>query len=517
MSDKFMTALKETSDEINNIAYSENGAQMLRTTGSALLDLNFSVPELRNDAVSHKTACDLLQKFALAWKENERLALKWLFYARDIRGGLGERAIFRAILNYLACMETDIMRPLIKYIPDYGRWDDVFCLMNTPLEKEVLALIREQLVSDIRSNEAGAPVSLLAKWLPSNNTSSKTSRRLANKIMRFLAIGPKTYRTRLSELRKALNVTEVKMSANEWDTIDYPSVPSRANLLYRKAFEKHDIERYRDHLLAVLNGKANMNSGDLYPHEIIAQSGILHGNLRALMVLESDYPDLEAMWQSLPNVVNPKSRTIVVLDTSGSMYQAINSKTPNTYIADVACGLAIYFSGLLNNCFKDQVITFSEKPRLLDLSGCEKLTEKLGCILRANEVANTNIEAVFDLILQTAIENHVSQEELPTNVLIISDMEFDACISDKNNLNLFDTIYQRYEAVGYHVPRLCFWNVGSRTGAIPVKENELGCVLMSGYSIHLVDLVMGGKLDPYEALVDVLESNRYKAIDIPVK
>lgn len=526
--DKFMEGLQKTSDEINgdsNVRLSENGAVMLGTTGSALLDLNFSVPSLRADIASHDPSCEIIHKFGLAWVEDRRLALKWAFYLRDCRFGLGERELFRQLLKSEAIWHTDIIRPLIPNIPVYGRWDDVLTLMGTPLEKDTLRLIGTQLSRDLNAVHLKRNISLLAKWLPSNNTSSKSSRVLANKIARYLKLSPKAYRTILSTLRKQLDVTEVKMSAGKWEELDYSAIPSRANLLYRNAFLLHDRERYQEHITGVLEGKANMNSGVLFPHDIIAQmnnadsSSACYRDLPRPQVNDS----LEAMWKSLPNMMNPNSRTLVIADTSRSMYQPISAKSGRVMIIDVAIAMALYVSEHLEGYFKDKIVTFSKLPGLLDLSAISTTAEKLWQVMNSCEAVNTNVEAVFEMVLKTAIDNRLRQEELPENILIISDMEFDHCVQIGDNIcpsisqykQQFEIFTKKFEEHGYKLPRLCFWNVGSRSGAIPMSRNELGCVLISGFSVHLTDMVMSGKLDPYEALVDVLESGRYKAIDIP--
>ena len=235
---------------------------------------------------------------------------------------------------------------------------------------------------------------------------------------------------------------------------------------------------------------------------------------------------LEALWKSLPDTVNGCGNTIVVADGSGSMTTSVSGKVS---ALDVANALAIYFAERSSGQFKDKYITFSERPQLVDLSRGKSLRDKIKIALSHDEVANTNIEAVFDLILDTAIENHMSQDDIPQNILIISDMEFDGCAVSNSycrgyrranrgvDSRLFQIISQRYEDAGYKLPRLVFWNVNSRTGAIPVIENDLGVALVSGFSTNIVKMVMSGQTDPYECLLETLNTERYAPIEEALK
>ena len=315
----------------------------------------------------------------------------------------------------------------------------------------------------------------------------------------------------LSEMRKYIDVVERKMSAKQWDEINYETVPSRANLIYNNAFLRNDEERRREYLSKLEKGEARINSSVLFPHDIVHKYENLDGWDNKVNPYDAA---LEGMWKALPNTVNECDNTIVVADGSGSMECRVDPNSSVTAL-DVANALAIYFAERASGEFKDKYITFSSRPQLVDLSNARSLHNKINIALRHNECANTNIEATFDLILQTAINNHMSQEDMPKNVLIISDMEFDSAVDymHKPNKTLFQTIANKYATHGYKLPRLIFWNVNSRTGTIPVKENELGVALVSGFSVNVVNMVMSNKLDPYECLLDVLNSERY----LPIK
>lgn len=513
---------KEISKSDDNLSITENGARGYRSTGRALLDLNFSVPNLRNALESR-----IFEKFKAAFDEDADLALKWLFYVRDVREGIGERSLFRSIITNIAKTNPLEICHLIKYIPFYGRWDDLLCLLGIPNVNEIaLNIIEKQYISDLDSlyNDEYNNISLLGKWMPSINTSSRRTRDYAKIIIKHLGISEKDYRKSLSLLRDAINVVEKKMSANEWDKINYSAVPSRANMIYSNAFLKHDMERRSKYIDDVLSGKEKINSGTLYPYEIVARLSTMMTN-RLLLI--GKYPldevkSLMAMWNNLPNLVDPDQKTIVVSDSSGSMY---NSYYPSEVRPiDVAVSFAIYFAERLSGEFHNKFISFGEDPKIIDLSGCNDLTKKISHVMEYDSIENTDIEKVFNLILDTIVNNKMKQEDIPNNVLIISDMEFDNYrnyyLNKGNTMNksLFDNIKDDFEKAGYKIPRLIFWNVGSRTNTIPIIENDMGIALVSGFSVNAANMIMSSKLDPYECLVEELSVERYdKIVSIKTK
>lgn len=509
----FTTAMTNTLNENYNVSVTENGATGYRTTGKALLDLNFSVASLRS-----ASEAEITSKFVKAFFEDKMAAMKWLFFARDVRGGLGERRLFRVIMKYLADNLPEYARRAIWFVAEYGRYDDLLCLLDTELDIYALENIYSQLRRDLISYKEGKPISLLAKWLPSPCASSYNSRRYAKIICNRLNFTQKYYRQTLSKLRGYLDVVEKKMSAKQWGEIKYEAVPSRANLIYNKAFLRNDEERRRAFLESLVKGETKINAGTLFPHEIVHK----YGNSGYRNTSKYD-ETLEALWKALPNTVNGCGNTIVVADGSGSMMSRVDPHGDTTAL-DVANALAIYFAEHSSGQFKDKYITFSNHPQLVDFSKAKNLREKLLIAKQHNEMANTNVEAVFNLILTTAINNRMRQEDMPQNILIISDMEFDSCATccgsqsdywnrKRPDSRLFNVIRQKYEAAGYKLPRLVFWNVNSRTGTIPVKENDLGVALVSGFSQNVASMVMSGKLDPYECLMETLNSERYQPIE----
>ena len=503
----FMNAIKNELD--NETKLTENGAVGYRTTGKKLLDLNFSVASLRG--ASEQTIID---KFMDAYWEDPVVAIKWLFYTRDCREGLGERRLFRIVLKHLAQEKPEVIKAVFSFTPIYGRYDDIWCLLDTDLKKDVISAAKKQLNEDALNMINGKSISLLGKWLPSENASSKETKRYATIIRKGLDMTSRNYRKMLSDLRKHIQVVECKMSAKQWNEIDYEAVPSRANLIYNNAFLRNDEERRRAYLSALEKGTAKINAGTLFPHDIVHK--YMSGGYWS-QSLKSYDAALEGMWKELPDTVKGNGNTLVVADGSGSMMCNVGGNTSVTAL-DVANALAIYFAERASGEFKNKYITFSNRPQLVDFSNVKTLRDKISIALRHNEVADTNIEATFDLILQTAVNNHMAQEDMPKNVLIISDMEFNSatgwnCPSE----TLFAAIDKKYAAHGYKLPRLVFWNVNSRTGTIPVKENDLGVALVSGFSVSIVNMVMSNKIDPYECLLDALNVERYQVIENAIK
>lgn len=504
MSIDFLSQLENTLvNSSANVSITENGAVGYKTTGRKLLDLNFAVSSLRN-----KSEAEIQNMFESALAQDVDTAIVWLFFARDIRGGLGERRTFRVCMNLLAREFPQKLRKVLPLVAEYGRWDDLFCLMGTKVQNDVVALIDAQLKADIAGMGKNESISLLAKWLPSVNASSKETRRMGLLIASKLNLNARTYQRLLSKMRKYLEVVEQKMSAGEWGEINYEHVPSRANLNYNSAFLRHDEERRREYLGKLEKGEAKINSSVLFPHDIVHK--YMQGGWRCSVFQDQA---IEAMWKALPNTVENGEGTIVVADGSGSM----TSKVGGTSVSalEVANALAIYFAERLSGPYKDKYITFSMKPQLVNLAGSTTLNGKLQTALRHNEVADTNIEAVFDLILATAVKNHLKQEEMPKNVLAISDMEFNSCVRSNSygmDKALFKVIEAKYKNYGYKLPRLVFWNVNSRTGTIPVKENEMGVALVSGFSPNVAKMVMSGALDPMDALMETLNAPRYEPV-----
>jgi len=499
-----MAFMEQLRNVLNNrTTYTENGAVAYTTTGKSLMDLNFAVASLRNESEE-----SIARRFTKAFHEDKILALKWLFFLRDVRGGLGERRSFRAILQNLVQSDAIDVDKIIELVTEYGRFDDLLCLFGTSAEGKVLAFIKRQLEADMESMLAKRSISLCAKWMPSNNTSSEESRQQAKKLQQYMGLTAKEYRQMLAELRAYLKVIEVQMSANQWSEISYETVPSRANLLYRNAFFQHDAERRNAFLNAVENNEKKIQAGVLMPHDIVAKYIDIHG--WSYKIRERDV-SLEVLWNHLEDTVQGADNVLCVVDGSGSMLCPVG--VGNITALHVSNALGIYFAEKMQGAYHNKYITFSSNPSYVDISNCKSLREKLELAFSHNDCSNTNIEATFELILQTALKNSLHQEELPQTVLIISDMEFDRATYGNDNMTLFENIRRRFAAYGYKMPKLVFWNVNSRTNTIPVRENELGVGLVSGFSVNVCNMVLSNELDPFVALKRTLNSERYKRVE----
>jgi len=502
MNDTFAKALDNTLAA--EVSITENGAVGYATSGKKLLDLNFAVSSLRK--LGEK---EIEHKFAEAFAENKEYAIRWMFMLRDVRGGLGERRSFRIMFKWLAQYDKEDALKLIPLLAEYGRYDDLFCLMDTSLEDDVIQFISKQFHQDIADLADGKPsISLLAKWMPSINTSSDTTRALANRLCKAFGMQPKNYRKALSSLRAKIDVVEKKMSANKWTDINYQSVPSKANIRYKDAFLKHDPAGRQKFLDKVESGEAKINSAANFPTDIVYKYST-PGMSR---------PDatLEALWKALP-AVNLERNLLTVADVSGSMWTQVDNKSRMRAI-DVSIALGIYTSEHLTGPFADKVMTFSDSPALVSLKNCKTLAQKLNTVERMDWGGSTNIAAVFDLILKTAVDNQLKQEDIP-DVLIVSDMEFNqgtysygAGRYSANETALFKEIGRKFKAAGYAFPRLIYWNVASRTGTIPLTQNEAGVALVSGYSQNVLKMVMSNSTDPWQVLKEMLDTPRYAKV-----
>lgn len=493
--------LTELKNEANR-AYTENGALTNKSTQSDCLDLFATAGALRRQSEDK-----IIERFTRAFSENRDLAVKTLFYARDVRGGLGERRVFRVIIKWLAANESETLNKNIKYFAEYGRFDDLLCLLHTNCEDEAVCVIKEQLDADMASMSKGGDVSLLAKWLPSENTSSKTARESARYLMKKLGYTERSYRKTLTALRSKIRIIENNLRERDY-TFDYSKQPSRAMKKYRAAFYRNDEERYTDFLQKVSSGEAKLNADTLYPYELVLP--YIHdrfwGENTSFMreITEEEKQYLNATWKSLPHFGTDEN-ALAVIDTSGSMYWG-NPPLP----AAVALSLGIYFAEHNKGMFANHFIEFSNNPSLIEIKG-ETFADKLRYVCAFNEIGSTNLESVFDLVLNAAVRNNVPQKELPKKLVIISDMEFNSCIYNADATN-FDNAKQKYAAHGYELPEIVFWNVESRNSNLPVTMNENGVALVSGCTPRLFQMVEGDLSTPYELMLEILSAERYEKI-----
>ncbi|MBE6989035.1 MAG: DUF2828 family protein [Ruminococcaceae bacterium] len=486
--------LKYLKDELN-IAFTENGALTYKTSCSDVLDLFATIGALRNASEQEITA-----RFSRAFRENPDLAVKTLFYARDVRGGLGERRVFRVIIRWLCENSWRTVVKNIELIPHFGRYDDLLVLIGTPCEIAAFDLIARQLKEDTAAMAESKPVSLMAKWLPSVNASDRNTVKLAKRIAYALNMTESKYRKTLSALRRHIRIIENNLRERDY-TFEYEDQPSKAMFRYRAAFMRNDRERYGEYMNKVMDGRASLNTSTLYPYEIAekALAGMDFG------ISDEEKLVLNATWQALPDYTKGEN-ALAVVDTSGSMY-GYGKPVP----ASVALSLGVYFAERNKGAFAGHFISFSENPQLIELKG-ESFVEKISYAASLSEIANTNLAAVFDLVLNTALRHNLPQSEMPSKLYVISDMEFDACVENGGVRN-FERAKRRYRDAGYKLPQVVFWNVQSRNRQQPVRKNEQGAVLVSGCSPRIFDMVMeDSEITPEKYMMQVLMSNRYTAV-----
>ena len=485
--------LNELKNELN-VTQTLNGAAAYYSSLSDCLDLFSAIGSMRND---HKEAEKMLIR---AFCESPDYALRILFYARDIRSGLGERDIFRSLLRRLAFFCPESVRKNLKYISEYGRFDDMFVLFDTPCENAMLELVSEQLREDIVNMQENKSVSLLGKWMPSINCSNAHRREQAKKICRKLKIREKEYRQTLSKLRAYTHIIETHLCEKKYD-FDYEHIPSNASFKYRKAFIRNDKERYINYIEAVGNGEKKLNADTLFPYEIIRKC------MDADLADSIDRRTLDTVWRSMSDSLSAEMKgknALAVIDGSGSMYTKAEPAPIH-----IALSLGIYFAERTEGYFRDHFITFSERPRLVEIKG-DDIYSKVKYCMNYNEVANTNLEKTFVLLLKTALKNNIPQKEMPEYLYIISDMEFDCCtIYDETIFNAMKKLYSEH---GYKLPQIVFWNVNHLSYQVPVTKDEKGAVLVSGFSKNLFNYFIQAGSTPLEFMKSVLDSERYRCL-----
>lgn len=496
-----MKTFLQNMEDFENRTFTANGCVTLRSSLNANVDMFGQASAMRYRPE------EALTLFTKAWEEDANIAIRNLFYLRDVRGGQGERNIFRMCSRWLADMvSNETFEEFIAYIPEYGRWDDVidvyaYMLNSTDVRmnytgkiEAVYRLLQKQFSEDMKAHSEDKSISLLAKWFPlANNTRNIAQKKVAKTLSKVLFGSEVDARKVVVALRKHLNVLEQKLSKNEWEAVEYSTVPSCANKKYSNAFYKHDGDRYRSFIEAVNNGEMKMKAGTLYPYEIVLKAS-----------RDSKGREWDAMWKSLPDYTDGKS-AICVVDVSGSMgtlsYTAV-------YPIHVALSLGLYFAERNEGQFKGKFFTFSHNPHIVTVKG-NTLYERLHNMCRADWGMNTNIEKVFDLYLKLAKESKVTT--CPDSLIIISDMEFDE--ASNANKTMFENIKHKFANEGIKVPNLVFWNVNASGKNVPVRYDEYGTVLVSGCSPSTFQYVMNGKT-PEEFMLDILNGMRYSSINI---
>lgn len=497
----FMNAMKQAT----NFTTTENGAITHKSTLNKVLDLFAMGGAFRN-----RSDEDCIVLFKSALDEDETLAMKCLFYLRDVRGGQGERRFFRVVTHWLANNREDVMRRNLALVSEYGRWDDLYAFVNTPLEDEAFSIMRKQLVLDLTCKTP----SLLAKWLKSENASSKETKALASRTRAYFGMTSKQYRKALSLLRNRIRIIERLMSENRWEEIEFDKLPSRAGIIYRNAFARRDIIKEKYAAFAK-SKETKVNASVLYPHDIAHRALQLrheynHGS-------DIDRAMLQKYWNNLPNYYGDREENgIAVVDVSGSM-----TGVP----MEAAISMGAYIAEKAHGPFAHHFITFSDFPRLVEFEGTDIVDKMIRCE-QADWGGSTNIEATFDLLLETARKKHVKAEDIPSRVYIFSDMEFNSCVTTNCSSSyycyysnpaageavintLFEAMKEKWASYGYKMPDCVFWNLDARHNNIPAMGE--GFSYVSGFSPVMVEQILAGKTG-VDLMLEKLNSKRYEAV-----
>ena len=461
----------------------ENGMATNSSSLNACVDLFFNIGAMRGQDKKR-----LIATFSSAFNEDPKRAMKLLFWARDVRGGAGERQVFKDIITYLAADHDLALKPNLHLITEYGRWDDLLTLTGTILERDAFTLIQEALAA-----ENG----LCAKWMPRKGI-------IANKLRNFMKMSPKQYRKTLVNLT---NVVETKMCAKDWDSIEFSKLPSVASARYQKAFWKNSPDGYSAYVESLVKGETTINAGAVYPYDIT--KSLAYGNSKVA----------NEQWKALPDYLEGANDMILpVVDVSGSMNTPAGGNK-NVTCMDVAISLGLYISERNEGNFKNAFVTFSNDPQLQVLSGT--LTDRYRQLQKADWGMSTNLEATFELILNQAKKHDLTQDQMPNKILILSDMEFNEATGGGGwrntgsdwNPTAQNMIEQMYEDAGYKMPQIVYWNIQSRNGGVPVSFDKSGTALVSGFSPAIMTSLLGGDIESPQQIMDkTIMSERYAPI-----
>lgn len=455
---------------MQNETRTTNGMVAFKSSLNPLVDFFSKVGDARG--------IDMTGYFDKALEQNPDVTLRTLLWARDIRGGAGERQTFRNLIIHAVESGIEIPEGFLHKVPEVGRWDDLLVLVDTKYEDLVFDMIGEALASQD---------GLCAKWMPRQGA-------IAQKIRTHLGMSPKQWRKTLVTLT---SVVEQKMCANAWNKIEYKTVPSKAVGIYSKAFARHDGERFQDYKDAATKGEVKVNASAIFPCDIVHNS--LYGDTQLA----------EAQWKNLPDYCEgSEERLLAVVDVSGSMGAPVDNKSSVTCM-DVAISLGIYTAEKMQGEFHESFITFTDRPEVISFGKGSSLQHKIARTKRYVGYS-TNIEGVFDAVLTSAVRNKIPEEQMPTTLVIMSDMQFNAQIGDFNTTS-FEMAKKKYEKAGYNLPRIVYWNIGAgKYGNSPVTAHETGAVMVSGFSPAILKGILKGAMTPEQMLIDAVMIERYK-------
>ena len=472
----FVNAAIQTPD-----SNTENGAATFASSLNTNVDLFFRV------GASRGKVAEVTELFRGALKEDSNLATRIALWARDARGGAGEREIFRSMLKE---MSEDVQLKLIDKIVELGRFDDLAVLIESG--SAVVQVTAAKFWKEAVLGGHG----LAAKWAPRKGE-------LAVKMRGLWAMSPKQYR---KTLVNATNVVEQKMCAKQWDDIEFAHVPSVAAARYNAAFKKNATEAYTAYKEALVKGETKINASAIFPHDVIRATYNPYG----LLGSDVDTDVVDAQWNSLPDFTDGKASDILVMsDVSGSMSCTISGSVTAMH---VSIALGLYISERQTGAFKDLVLTFESSPKFHKVHG-------KGIVARARNLASapwggsTDINKAFNMILNTAVLNRVPANEMPKMLLILSDMEFNYC----GHLTNTQALRKMYEHAGYEMPKIVFWNLNSHSQNVPVRHNEEGVALVSGFSPAILKSILAAKeFTPEQIMLDAVMVDRYAVPGVTV-
>jgi hypothetical protein len=468
----------------NQEARTANGMKARKSTANAVVDLFYNIGASRGK--------NIVPAFTAAFVEDKDLALRVAAWARDVRGGSGERQLFRSILVYLEKTDVEAAKALLAKVPELGRWDDLFVFKTKEMKEVAYSMLGDAL---------RAKNGLAAKWTPRQGP-------IAVEIREFFGMSPKFYRKSLVEMTK---VVETQMCAKEWDAINFSHVPSLAASRYKKAFNRN-TEKYAEYVTALVKGKdptVKVNAAAVYPYDVLKGRINTFGNT-SFDKTELDF--IQKQWEALPNFVGD-ANILPLVDVSGSMSCPAGGRDSKSGVTcmDVAVSLGLYLADKNKGKFKDTFLTFSSTPELITLKG--DINQKIGQMVTSKWDMNTNLNAAFKKILEVALSSGVPQSEMPEMVLILSDMQFDACV--KHNDSAMEMIERKYQNAGYAVPKVVFWNLNASYGNAPVKFDKSGTALVSGFSPAIVKPLLSCDIDsfsPESIMMETIMQDRYSVL-----
>lgn len=459
-----------------------NGMKALKGSGNSCVNMFYNIAAMRGQ--------DPTVIFSQALAENEDLALRIMQWSRDVRGGAGERVLFRKMLKHLEAFHPDTLTKLMPKVPEVGRWDDMLIFTEASAKKQSFELIGDAL----RAENA-----LAAKWLPREN--NKT-RKWVLEFCGFFGVTPKFYRKMVSRLTK---VVEQQMCAKDWDGINFSHVPSVAASRYKKAFLRNAPESYKSYIEKLVKGddpEVKINASAIFPHDVIKD--IIHyGSVKNTN--SDELKVITAQWDSLPNYVGD-SAVLAMVDTSGSMFSAAVPGSTNLFAGQIALSLGLYTADKNTGPFKDTFLTFNAQPTLFHLQGT--IVDKCRAMVNAPWDVNTDVIAGFELILSTALKGGVKNEDMPKTLLILSDMQFDRCASYDDSA--MQSIERRFTNAGYDVPNVVFWNLKASNNT-PVKSDKSGAALVSGFSPAILKSILdgSGEFTPEGIMLKTVMQDKY--------